>query len=83
MSVHGILSLIACAVTQIRLCIFKVSPEHFTPDMVVRPLDVKKIKPIMFYEGINAKVFRRSVPFAIAVVETSHSSSFEYTISVH
>ena len=37
----------------------------------------------MFYEGINAKVFRRSIAFVIAVVVTSHSSSFEYTISVH
>ena len=37
----------------------------------------------MFYEGINAKVFRRSIAFAIAVVVTSRSSSFEYTISVH
>ena len=37
----------------------------------------------MFYEGINAIVFRRSITFAIAVVVTSHSSSLEYTISVH
>ena len=37
----------------------------------------------MFYKGINAKVFRRSIAFAIAVVVTSRSSSFEYTISVH
>ena len=37
----------------------------------------------MFYEGINANVFRRSIKFAIAVVVTSRSSSFEYTISVH
>ena len=37
----------------------------------------------MFYEGVNAKVFRRSIAFAIAVVVTSCSSSFEYTISVH
>ena len=40
----------------------------------------------MFYEGINTKVFRRSIAFAIALVVTSHSSSFEYTkctISVH
>ena len=37
----------------------------------------------MFYEGINAKVFRRSIAFAIAVVVTSRSSSFEYTILVH
>ena len=45
--------------------------------------DVKKINPIMFYEGINTKVFRRSIAFAFALVVTSHSSSFEYTISVH
>ena len=37
----------------------------------------------MFYEGINANVFRRSIAFAIALVVTSRSSSFEYTISVH
>ena len=36
----------------------------------------------MFCEGINTKVFRHSIPFAIAVVVTSRSSSFEYTISV-
>ena len=49
----------------------------------IRSSDVKKIEPIMFYEGINTKVFRHSIAFAIAVVVTSHSSSFEYTISVH
>ena len=43
----------------------------------------KKMEPIMFHEGINAKVFRRSIAFAIAVVVSSSSSSFEYTISVH
>ena len=37
----------------------------------------------MFYEGINAKVFRRTIAFAIAVVVTSRSSSLDYTISVH
>ena len=37
----------------------------------------------MFYEEINAKVFRRSIAFAISVVVMSRSSSFEYTISVH
>ena len=37
----------------------------------------------MFYEGINATVFRRSIALAIAVVLTSHSSSLKYTISVH
>ena len=37
----------------------------------------------MFYEGINTKVFRRSIAFAIAVVVTSLSSSFDYSISVH
>ena len=42
-----------------------------------------KIEPIMSNEGINAKVFRRSIAFAIAVVVTSRSSSFEYTIPVH
>ena len=37
----------------------------------------------MFYEGINAKVFRRSIAFAILVVVTSRSSSLEYALSVH
>ena len=37
----------------------------------------------MFYEGINAKVFRRGIAFAIEVVVTSRSSSLENTISVH
>ena len=37
----------------------------------------------MFYEGINAKVFRRSFAFAIAVVVRSLYSSFEYIMSVH
>ena len=37
----------------------------------------------MFYEGINTKVFRRSITFVIALVVTSLSSSFEYTMSVH
>ena len=49
---------------------------------LIRPSDVK-IEPIMFYEGINAKVFRCSIAFDIAVVVTSRSSSFEYTISVN
>ena len=61
--------------------------EHFTHGMymtaLICPSDVKKIEPIMFYEGINAKVFRRSIAFAIAVVVTSRSSSFEFTIQVH
>ena len=37
----------------------------------------------MFYEGIYAKVIRRSIAYAVAVVVTPRSSSFEYTISVH
>ena len=37
----------------------------------------------MFYEGINAKVFRASITFATAVVVTSHSIPLEYTILVH
>ena len=37
----------------------------------------------MFYEGINAKVFRRSIIFAMAGVVRSRSSSFEYTMSMH
>ena len=42
-----------------------------------------KNESIMFYEGINTKVFRRSIAFANALVLTSRSSSFEYTMSVH
>ena len=34
---------------------------------------------LMFFEWINTKVFRRSIAFAIALVVTSRSSSFEYT----
>ena len=37
----------------------------------------------MFYEGINAKVFRYSIAFIIVVVVTSCSSSFKYTMLVH
>ena len=37
----------------------------------------------MFYEGINTKVFRRIIAFAITLVVTSRSSSFKYTMSVH
>ena len=50
---------------------------------LICPSDLKKIEPIMFYEGINAKVFSRSIAFAIAIVVTSRSSTLEYTISVH
>ena len=49
---------------------------------LIGPSDVKKIEPIMFYEGINAKVFRRSIAFAIALVVTSRSSSLEHIRSV-
>ena len=66
---------------------FSSEQEHFTYDMymaaLIRPSYVKKIELIMFYEGINAKVFRCSIAFAIVVVVTSRSSAFEYTISVH
>ena len=41
------------------------------------------MEPIMFYEGINTKVFRRSMAFAIALVVMSRSSSFKFTMSVH
>ena len=50
---------------------------------LICPSDVKKLDPIMFYDGINAKVFRRSFAFAIAIVVTSRSCAFEYTMSVH
>ena len=51
---------------------------------LISPSDVKnQTDLIMFYEGINAKVFRRNVAFAIAVVVTPRSSSYKYTISVH
>ena len=65
---------------------FSSEQEHFTHGMymtaLICPLDVKN-RMVVFYEGINDKVFRCSITFAIAVVVTSRSSSFEYTISVH
>ena len=65
---------------------FSSEQEHFTHGMfmtaLIRSSDVK-IEPIVFYEGINNKVFRRSIAFAIALVVTPRSSSFEYIISVH
>ena len=65
---------------------FSSEKEHFTRGMymtaLICPSDVK-IEPIMFYENINAKVFRRKIAFAIAVIVTSHSSSFKYSISIH
>ena len=66
---------------------FSSEQEQFTHGMymtvLICSLDVKKSKPIMFYEEINTKVFRRSIAFAIVVVVMSRSSSFQYTISVH
>ena len=66
---------------------FSSEQEHYTHGMYMRALicasDVKKIELIMFYEAINAKVFRLSIAFAISIVVTSHSSFYEYTISVH
>ena len=65
---------------------FSSEQEHFTHGMymtaLIRPSDVKN-RPIIFCEGMNTKVFRRSIAFAIVVDVTSRSSSFEYTISVH
>ena len=56
---------------------FSLEQEHFTHGLYMTALiclsDVK-IEPIMFYEGINAKTFRRSIAFAVAVVVTSRSS---------
>ena len=64
---------------------FNSEQEHFTHGMyistLIRASDVEKW--IIFYEGINAKVFRRSIAFAIVVVATSGSSPFEYTMAVH
>ena len=61
---------------------FSSEQEHFTHGMymtaLIRSSDVKQSN-----EGINTNVFRRSIAFAIAVVVTSRSSSFEYTMSVH
>ena len=65
---------------------FGSEQEHFTHDMYItapiRTSDEKKSNGL-FYDGINAKVFRRSIPFAILVVVTSRSSSLEYIMSVH
>ena len=62
---------------------FRSKQEHFTHGMYmtifIRPSDIK-IEPIMFYEGINAKVFRRSIAFVIAVVVTSRSSSLHFVV---
>ena len=66
---------------------FSSEQEYFTHGMnitaLIRTSDVKKPEPIMFYEGLNAKVFRRNIAFGIDVLETSRSSSFKYTMSVH
>ena len=57
---------------------FSSEQEHFTHGMyitaLIRPSDVKKTNRSYSMKGINAKVFRRSIAFAIAVVVTSHSS---------
>ena len=44
MSVHEILSLIACALTQISLRIFKVSPDRFGCSHTLQSMDVDKDK---------------------------------------
>ena len=66
---------------------FSSEQNHFTHGMymtsLIHPSDVKKNRQIMFYDGINAKVFRCSIAFAIVIVVTSRSSAFEYTMSVH
>ena len=58
---------------------FSSEQEHFTCGMymtaLTRSWNVKKIEPIMFFERINTKVFRRSIAFAIALVVTSRSST--------
>ena len=44
----------------------------------------KKNEPIMFYERINTKVFRRSIAFAIAVVDVNLVPTFfKQSLYVH
>ena len=65
---------------------FSSEQEHYTHDMyitaLIRSSDVKKIWTDHVLWRNKYKVFRRSIAFAIAVVVTSRSSSFEYTMSV-
>ena len=66
--------------------IFSSEQEHFTHDMyitaIIRPLDVRKSNRSCSMKE-RCQSFRRSSAFVIAVVVTSRSSSFEYTMSVH
>ena len=62
---------------------FSSERTHFTHGMyitaLIRPPDLKNQTDHVLWSN-DAKVFRRCSDFAIAVVVTSHSSSFEYTI---
>ena len=49
---------------------------------LIRPSDVKKRTDHVLRRN-DAKNFRRNSAYAIALVVTSRSSSFEYTMSVH
>ena len=66
---------------------FSSEQEHFTHGIyisaLIRASDVKKLNRSCSYRRNDARVFRHSIAFAIAVVVTSRFSSFEYTTSVH
>ena len=65
---------------------FSSEQPHFTHGMYITALifhsDVKNRTDHALWRN-DAKVFRRSSACAIAVVVTSRSSSFKYTMSVH
>ena len=65
---------------------FSSEQEHFTHGMfitpLIRPSDVK-IRTDHARWRNGAKVFRRCSSYAIALVVTSCSSSYEYSMSVH
>ena len=65
---------------------FSSEQEHFTHVIfitaLIRPSDVKNRTDHVLWRN-TAKVFRRCSSYAIALVVTSRSSSFEYTMSVH
>ena len=65
---------------------FSSEQENFTHGMYITALsrasDVKNRTDHVLWRN-DAKVYRRSIAFAIAVVVTSRYSSFEYTMSVH
>ena len=76
MSVHEILSLIACASTQISLRIFKFSPDLFGCSHTLQSMDVDKdktkLRPLAGYVSIS--VLRR--PLRYVPVYTSCTNTY-------